>query len=241
MTIDMLHRTNTPSVSTPPTELGRFLAPLHWAPSLSPEEMQQVEREIIVKRIPAGGFVCRKGESVDHWIGVIDGLVKMSLFSAEGKLTTLTGLGPGGWFGEGSLLKTEPRKYDILALRDSRVAYMPRATFYRLLDTNVGFNRVLLNQINERLGQFIGIVENERLMSPDARVARSLGSLFNPVLYPSSDRQLAISQEEIGLLAGVSRQRVNQALQVLEKAGLLRVDYGGITVVDWAGLQRFEA
>jgi DNA-binding GntR family transcriptional regulator len=65
--------------------------------------------------------------------------------------------------------------------------------------------------------------------------------LVNPVLYPGIGRQLQLSQEEIGLLAGVSRQRVNQALQVREKAGLLQVDYGGVTVMDLPGLQRFGA
>ncbi len=247
--MQFLQRTNhvntaalTPSSTVAPaTPLSAFLAASHWTGSLSEAELAQVEKEIVAKRVAAGGFICRKGEPVEHWIGVIEGLAKMSLFSAEGKLTTLTGLPPGAWFGEGSLLKNEARRYDILALRDCRVAYMPRATFFRLLDSSVGFNRVLLKQLNERLGQFIGIVENERLQSPDVRVARAMGALYNQVLYPGFEKQLQISQEEIGLLAGVSRQRVNQALQVLEKAGLLRVDYGGITVLNWAGLQSFEA
>jgi len=50
---------------------------------------------------------------------------------------------------------------------------------------------------------------------------------------------IQISQEEIGNLSGVSRQRANQALQVLEKQGLLRVEYGGITVLDPEGLGKF--
>ena len=218
-----------------------FLSACRWAQSLSVDELQRVASEIVEKKVASGGYVCRKGEVVANWIGVIDGLVKMSNLSSEGKLTTLTGVASGGWFGEGSLLKDEPRRYDILALRDSRIAYLPRATFNRLLNTNLGFNRFLLVQLNERLGMFIALMENERLLEPDARVARSLGALFNPVLYPGNGRQLQISQEEIGLLAGVSRQRVNQALQVLEKAGLLLVEYGSITVVDLSGLQRYEA
>ena len=228
-------------MSSDPPALLDFLSTCRWAESLSAEELRRAASEIIEKQIPSGGYVCKKGEAVTNWIGVIDGLVKMSNLSSGGKLTTLTGVATGGWFGEGSMLKDEPRRYDIMALRDSRVAFMPRATFNRLLDTNLGFNRFLLVQLNERLGMFIALIENERLLEPDARVARSLGALFNPVLYPGIGRQIQISQEEIGFLAGVSRQRVNQALQVLEKAGLLRIDYGGVTVVDLPGLQRFGA
>ena len=220
--------------------IPQFLSTCRWAQSLSSEEMRQVASEVVEKKVPAGGYVCRKGEAVSNWIGVVDGLVKMSNLSVGGKLTTLTGVPSGGWFGEGSLLKDEPRRYDIMALRDSRIACLPRATFNRLLNTNLGFNRFLLVQLNERLGMFISLMENERLLEPDARVARSLGALFNPVLYPGIGRQIQISQEEIGFLAGVSRQRINQALQVLEAAGLLRVEYGGVTVVDLAGLQSFD-
>ncbi len=221
--------------------LAAFLASSRWSASLAADEVARAASEIIVKRIPAGGFVCKKGENVDHWIGVMDGLAKMSLFSVDGKLTTLTGVPSGGWFGEGSILKDEPRRYDIVALRTSLIGYMPRVTFFRLLDTNIGFNRFLIQQLNERLGQFIGIVEGERLLEPNAKVARCLGALFNPVLYPGLGRHLQISQEEIGLLAGVSRQRVNQALPVLERAGLLKVESVGVTVIDLLGLQRFEA
>ncbi len=50
-----------------------------------------------------------------------------------------------------------------------------------------------------------------------------------------------ISQEELGYLSGASRQRANQALQLLEKEGLVRLDYGGIRVLDLEGLRHFQA
>jgi CRP-like cAMP-binding protein len=127
-----------------------------------------------------------------------------------------------------------------VALRDSTIAYMPKATFMWLLDTSMPFNRYLLTQLNERLGQFIGMVEHDRLLGPDARLARCLAGMFNPHLYPGVGPVLPISQEEIAQLAGLSRQRANQALQRLEQAGLLRIDYGGITVTNLAGLREFE-
>jgi CRP-like cAMP-binding protein len=64
-------------------------------------------------------------------------------------------------------------------------------------------------------------------------------SLINPQLSPGTERTLHISQEEIGHLSGLSRQRVNHALQVLEKRSLLRVEHVGITVTDLPGLRSF--
>jgi CRP-like cAMP-binding protein len=220
-----------------PAGLHDTLRRASWWPRLAPAHQERVLREVEERRYSGGTVVMRKGESVDAWTGVIEGLVKINVVAVSGKTATFTGIPAGGWFGEGSLLKGEPRKYDVVALRDTRNAWMPRSTFDWLLDTSIGFNRYLLVQLNERLGQFIGMVEFERLLAPEARVARCLAELFNPHLYPGHAAEVAISQEEIGFLSGVSRQRVNQALQVLERAGLLQVDYGRIRVTDLAGLR----
>jgi CRP-like cAMP-binding protein len=156
-----------------------------------------------------------------------------------GKTASYAGIPTGGWFGEGSLMKTEPRRYDVVALRDTRVACMKRETFLWLLDNSIAFNHAIIEQINERLAQFIGLLESERLHDTDTRVARSLSIMFNPVLYPGQNATLTISQEEIGYLAGVSRQRVNRSLKILEDAGFLRIEYGGIAILDVDGLRRF--
>ena len=211
-----------------------------WTRSLGPGALARVEKETQVRELPVGVPVCRKGEVVEHWIGVIDGLVKMTSVSPEGKTTTFTGVTSGGWFGEGSLLKDKFRKYDVVTLRDSRVAYMPSATFNWLLDSNIGFNRFLLMQLNERLAQFIAMVEHERLLEPDARVARSLAGLYNPLLYPDQAKDVQLSQEEVGYLCNVSRQRVNQALHRLEKEGLVKIEYGRIRILDLGGLRDFN-
>ena len=59
------------------------------------------------------------------------------------------------------------------------------------------------------------------------------------VSYPGHRNELEISQEEIGYLSGVSRQRVNQALQVLARAKLVEVEYGSVRIVDLAALRRY--
>ena len=219
--------------------LDEMLAMSPWTRKLSAEHLDRVRAAILVRDFAAGNTVCRKGDPASSWVGVIDGLVKLHSLSPSGKSVTFAGIPAGGWFGEGSVLKGEPLKYDIVALRDSRIALMPEATFRWLLDTSIPFNRFLLTQLNERLGQFIGMVEHDRLLEPNARVARTLAALFNRHLYPDTQPHIQISQEELGYLAGASRQRVNRALQVLAGAGLIKVDYGLVTVLDLNGLQRY--
>lgn len=210
-----------------------------WGQALTDEEMTRALAGTVERTFASGAFICMKGEPVEYWMGIIDGLGKMASHWTTGKTTSLTGISTGAWIGEGSLLKKEPRRYDVMALRETRVAFMNRSTFNWLLDHSIPFNRYLIAQLNERLGQFIGMIENERLLDTDARIARGLAALFNPVLYPGTNRLLQISQEELGYLAGVSRQRVNQALKVLEDAGLVRSEYGGINILDLDGLRHF--
>jgi CRP-like cAMP-binding protein len=219
--------------------LDDMLAMSSWTRELPAEHLSRVRAAIGVREFAAGACICRKGDPASAWLGVIDGLVKIHSLSPAGKSVTFAGIPAGGWFAEGTVLRGQPFKYDTVALRDSRIAFMPEATFRWLLDTSIPFNRYLLTQLNERLGQFIGMVEHDRLLDPDARVARALAALFNPHLYPNSDPHIQISQEELGYLAGASRQRVNRALQVLGKAGMIKVDYGLVTVLDLDGLQRF--
>jgi CRP-like cAMP-binding protein len=125
-----------------------------------------------------------------------------------------------------------------MALRDTQTAAMPRATFLWLLAHSIPFNRFILDQLNERLAQMISLVDSDRMRDPEARVAHCLASLFNAQLYPGTENYLQISQEEIGHLSGLSRQRVNHALQVLQDRGLLRVEHIGVTVVNLSALRR---
>ncbi len=210
-----------------------------WFDLLDESQQERVLRETSIARVATGTIVEHKGVIASAWIGVLDGLVKVSVGNADGKLASLTGVPSGGWIGEGSLLKHEARKYDIIALRNSTIARLRGDTFYWLLDNSIAFNRYLLHQLNERVAQFIGKAEYDRLLAPDARVARCLAELFNPLLYPGNSMRLEITQEEIGYLARISRQRTNQALRELEKADLLRIEYGAVHVLNLDGLRAY--
>ncbi len=210
-----------------------------WARELSEREAEMACAGMTERSYRAGEFVFLRGDQFDYWTGVVSGLMRMSIVSRGGKAMTFTGLTAGAWFGEGTVLKKEPRRYDMVALRDSRIALMDQGTFFWLYENSVGFNRFLVVQLNERLGQFIGLVEYGRTLDATARLARSIASLFNPILYPDLNRHLEITQEEIGALSGISRQNANQCLKRLEREGLLRLEYGGVTIVDLDRLRSY--
>lgn len=213
------------------------LAGIPWLKVLQPDEYERAVSHVIVGDALPGDYVCRVGRPVTYWFGVIEGLLKMSSDNAQGQTMTFSGLPSGGWFGEGTALKREPYRYNIEALRRSVVGGLPIDTFHWLLDHSIGFNRFVMNQLNERLGQFIAAREIDRMNNPDLRVARNLAALFNPVLFPGVGQVLRITQQELGYLVGLSRQRVNEALTVLEEQGTIRVEYGGLRILDLAALR----
>jgi CRP/FNR family cyclic AMP-dependent transcriptional regulator len=208
-----------------------------WLHTLTSVERRRAEAAVVVGDAEAGDLVCRIGRSPTYWFGVVEGLLKMSNDNADGTSMTYSGLPPGGWFGEGTALKREPYRYNIQALRKSVVAGLPVDDFHWLLDHSIGFNRFVMNQLNERLGQFIAAREADRLNNPDVRVARNLAALFNPVLFPGVGELLRITQQELAYLIGLSRQRVNEALRALQAQGAIRVEYGGLRVLDLAALR----
>jgi CRP/FNR family cyclic AMP-dependent transcriptional regulator len=208
-----------------------------WLRLLQAEERERITPQLVVSDLLAGEHVCRIGKPVTYWFGVLSGLLKMSTDNESGQTMTFTGIPPGGWFGEGTAIKREVYRYNIQALRPSLVAGMPVDTFHWLIDHSLGFNRFIMQQLNERLGQFIAAREMDRMTNPELRLARHLAALFNPVLFSGVGEVLRITQQELAYLVGLSRQRVNEALRVLEARQLIRVEYGGLRILDLQGLR----
>lgn len=223
-------------MKTPEIDLDAY----PWFKALKVDEQNKVSSAVTCKTFQEGEYIARKGDDCRAWIGVIDGLIKVNTFSASGKCITFTGVPTGSWIGEGSVIKREIRKYDVIALRESYIAFLPTETFHWLLDNSLSFNRFVITYLNERLSQILGTLESERLHNPDSRVAHALCAMFNRLLYPGTQPQVQISQEELGFLVGTSRQRVNQSLRRLEAEGLIHLGYGFIGILDLEGLQRFE-
>jgi CRP-like cAMP-binding protein len=219
--------------------LGQVLDDAPWMQSLSPAARERVKADAYESHHRVKDLVARKGDPVHAWIGVAEGLLKATDVIRTGRVVMFNGIPAGAWVGEGSVIKRELRRYDIFAVRPTRIVHVPRATFRWLLETSFEFNRFIIEHLNERLSQFMAMVETDRLSDPCARVARAISGLYNPVLYPGLGPFLQVSQEELGEVAGLSRQRTNAAIKALGKAGLVRPVYGGLLIVDLPALRTY--
>ena len=136
------HDTN----SRPGISRARLAHIAAWSIDLPGDEADRACAGIVEKTYARGACICPKNTLLESWTGVVTGLIKIGTVSPEGRSITFTGVPAGGWFGEGTVLKNEPRRYDIVALRDTRMAFMERATFMWLVENSVAFNRFLVKQ-----------------------------------------------------------------------------------------------
>ncbi|KGH11362.1 Crp/Fnr family transcription regulator [Comamonas thiooxydans] len=212
-----------------------------WFPRISPHAQQQVCACTQVRQLMAGEALCRRGDVPLHWYGIISGLLKWSTTTADGHAISYGGMSTGSWIGEGTLCCDLARPADIIALQPTVVVAIPRETFDWLCDTEPSFTRFLLRQISERMFWFIEGWGATRTLDAGGQVRRALAGLFHPWLFPHGPRHITVSQEEIANLAGVSRPRCNRALKELEQLGILKLEYGGLTVLDLDELRRLAS
>ena len=212
----------------------RFLGGQPWFSSLPTGHQERLLERTSTQDGRKGEVLLAAGVAVKGWYAVLSGLVKLQSISPEGRVSAFLGVPDGEWFGEGSTLKTEPRRYDVIALRDTTLLCLPRSLFDELLATSLDFNHFLVAHLNRRLGQAMTIIEAGRVRAPEQRVALYLSRVFW-----QGRRKLLLSQEELGLLAGLSRQTVNKALQTLEGLGLVSLEFGRVALLDEQALAAF--
>ncbi len=218
----------------PPAQ--RFIAAQPWFAGLPAAMQERVRAGVFEEQGDKGAVMMPAGSAVQGWHAVLSGLVMLQSPASRGRSSAFIGVPDGEWFGEGSAMKPEPRKYHVIALRPTRLMCLPLPLFATLRETSLAFNQFLVLHLNMRLGQAMTIIESGRTQSTEHRVALYLSRLFWP-----STRRLNLTQDELGQLVGLSRQTVNRVLRSLEGMGIVSLDFGKVAIVDDDALSAYLA
>ena len=214
----------------------RFIEAQPWFAGVPVALQERLRDEVSVQHADKGTVMMPAGSAVQGWHAVLSGLVMLQSPASQGRASAFIGVPDGEWFGEGSAMKPEPRRYHVVALRPTTLLCLPLPLFVTLRETSLGFNQFLVQHLNMRLGQAMTIIEAGRTQSPEHRVALYLSRLFW-----RSTRRLNLTQEELGQLVGLSRQTVNRVLRVLEGRGIVSLDFGRVAIVDDEALNAYLA
>jgi len=204
-----------------------------------PESGMAEIRQLLVRRsVHAGAHIFSKGGQAPGWFGVLEGEVAVVTCSASGSEIVLTILDPGDWFGEVAILADAANSHDAIARGNCEVAFIPTSGFRQLLARQPELYGRLVKLLAQRVRMLVDIVEDFTTLPMAARLAKRVLTLTDSQAIGSVVRRGRISQEEYALLVGATRQSVNQELRRWEKAGWIRIGYGGVEVIDREALRR---
>jgi len=183
----------------------------------------------------------QEGQAGDSLHIVLEGRLKVSLLSEEGKEAILSILGAGEVFGEMSLFDGEPRSATVTAMEPCRFLVLRRQSVLPFLEKRVPVMLELIAEMSRRLRATNTLVGNLSFLNLSARLARILLNLiqqYGKVTAQGIVIGLKLSQEELGHLVGVSRESVNRQVRHWVEAGLIDYDRGTLVVLNSDALFR---
>jgi CRP/FNR family cyclic AMP-dependent transcriptional regulator len=195
-----------------------------------------------VLHLRTGEMLYRKGDMAGGFFGVLSGAFKVSTLGEDGREGILSVMEAGNWFGETTLLDGLPRPHDATALEPCTVLAISPAAFERLMQRSA-FARAMAVLLCSRLRALYGMVEDAMLRSTRTRIARRLLSLArgDSTMAPQARASVAVSQEALAMMLGMTRQTLSKELKVLVRAGVLSLGYGRIDILSLPELERCGA
>lgn len=217
-------------------ERGRYAAiaaSSAWFRSLPPGLQAWLVEHSDVRVLHAGQRLFARGDAPDGIYAVADGAVRITSVTEGGQEALLAVIEAPQWFGEIALFDGAPRTHDAWAETDTVLLHVAQHTLATFLQEQPAhwphFGRLL----TQKLRSLFTAVEDMVLLPPKHRVARRLVHMSAGYgARVGQTRELAVSQEQLGLMLALSRQTVNQALKELEADGAILRRRGVIEILD---------
>ena len=217
-----------------PGESVELLARVPLFSELSRKELERISRVSVARSFPAGVRVFHEGDHSDACYLVRKGDLRVTREHPDGRAIALATLGAGDIFGELAMLDGEARSASVETLTDSELLALPAADVRRLLADHPGISVKLIAALTKRLRETNERVARQSFQTVPSRVAGVLNQLIAEE-SASEGRQgitIRMTQADLAQLAGTSRESVSRFLATLERAGVVRVGRGRVTVVE---------
>lgn len=189
-----------------------------------------------------GEAIYDKGSMQSSLCVIADGTVRISSVNSEGREVTLIIFGTAAWFGDTVFSPGTPRVYGATAHDDTTIVEMPGEGFRQLLARYPEAYPVVLDLVSRRLWSAMSIIADDALRGIEARVGRRLLFLAQIQGHGETGARpvtFRLTREHIANMMGMTRQGVHRVIKAFEKEGLLKLEYGRITVTNPATLQAY--
>ncbi|OIN51588.1 Crp/Fnr family transcriptional regulator [Pseudomonas azotoformans] len=209
------------------------LASGHWFSHLAAPFQHSLLAHARLRQLTAGQYLFKRGDPPCGLYAVLDGTLRVSAVNEQGKEAILSLVEAPFWFGEICLFDGLPRTHDACAVGPSTLLQVPQQALLGILDETPRYWRDLALLMSQKLRlSFIGL-EQLSLMPAPVRLAHRLLMIVEG--YGDTEhakRVLQLPQEDLAAMLNLSRQTTNVLLKDLQAAGVVRLGYGEIEILD---------
>ncbi|WP_330210011.1 Crp/Fnr family transcriptional regulator [Pseudomonas sp. AM4(2022)] len=214
------------------------LARGHWFSHLPPDLQRSLLEAARLRVLTAGQYLFKRGDPPCGVYAVLEGTVRISAVSAQGKEAVLSLVETPYWFGEICLFDNLPRTHDALATGPCRLLQVPQAAMLGILEQHPLFWREMALLMSHKLRLSLINIEQISLMPASKRLAHRLLMIAQGYgEVEQARRVLQLPQEDLAAMLGLSRQTINSLLKALEQQGIIGLSYGAIEIRDLNGLR----
>ena len=221
-----------------------FLAKVPIFETLSVEQLQPLGEKMRPRKYQRGEVVFHQDDPGDRMHIIVQGRVRISLDSDDGREKDVALLQPGECFGEMALLDGSNRSAKATAVEEIETLVLMRDDFLDFIreypEVATHTTAVLTNRLRNA-NQMMGDLA---FLDVPTRVAKQLIELAMKQLdgaAPSGEIEIAIGQDELARLVGSSRETVSRALTSYRRMGLLSTSHRRISITDLPGLERMAS
>lgn len=194
-----------------------------------------------MSRFPAGALIYAEGDRGNQMYRVVRGTVRLSVARANGREVIYKFFEPGDCFGVSNCIDQDPRPQTAEAGADVEVQVITQASFDRLRAADRSFEDALLRLMTRQMRLLSVFTAESHLDDLTARVASRILTATQSFGQPSEigiRLKVHLSQADLALQVGTSRQSVNKILHRLQDEGVLLIEYANLVVTDLDKIQR---
>jgi CRP/FNR family cyclic AMP-dependent transcriptional regulator len=208
---------------------------------LEPDELDRFSRVAVPRSFPKGTRVFHEGDHSDACYIIRGGSFRVTREHPDGRAITLANLGPGDIFGELAMLDGEVRSASVEALSDGELLALPAVDVRGLLSRHPEITVKLVAALVRRLRQANERISRQSFQTVPSRVAGVLSQLVAEEAPWRGGEGVTIrmNQADLAQLAGTSRESVSRFLAELERAGVVQVGRGRVTIVEPPKLRNY--
>jgi CRP/FNR family transcriptional regulator, cyclic AMP receptor protein len=209
-----------------------------WLARLGPQVLEELAARGRKRKLADGEMIAARGKQPEGLALVISGAIRSSTFSEDGREIVFSLVRAGNVWGLVAVLDRAGAVHDTRASGPTELFVIPTAVIHEILERHPEVYREITLMLCYRMRKAYSAVDELGLANLRQRLARQLCTLVaQEGQAPADEQRVPVTQDELAALVGATRPSVNRELTAMEREGLVKKSYGGITVLAYEQLR----